>query len=224
MLFKDVDNIVLIIANNNKQLNYSIKSIFGEDIDVDKYIRKFIDFKLNLSLTLQNFHQNKVKQKYNYYLDLFCNKSDLSYWDYFEHIIKIENARDRDNYIKKAYRIHSIVFGREDKTDIGILLFELSLVFYGLNIVRLFDGEFKHNCNEFESYLLSYINAVSKIANLELRFKDNAGYRCVVYLSQLKYSRRDKMFPSWFAEGDKLIDKRTKDRIKMFSEYNDFIK
>lgn len=47
-IFYGIDNVIVIISIDRNQLEYSIKQIYGEKVNVDKYLKKFIDFSLKL--------------------------------------------------------------------------------------------------------------------------------------------------------------------------------
>lgn len=47
-LLKGIPNITVIIAIDQKQLENSVKQIFGEKTEASQYLKKFIDFTLKL--------------------------------------------------------------------------------------------------------------------------------------------------------------------------------
>lgn len=48
--FFNVKNIVFVIAADKKQLGHSIRAVYGQDLDVNGYLRRFIDFDYLLAL------------------------------------------------------------------------------------------------------------------------------------------------------------------------------
>lgn len=49
-IFYDIDGFITIIAVDGNQLENSVKKIYGEKMDYDLYIRKYIDFSIELSV------------------------------------------------------------------------------------------------------------------------------------------------------------------------------
>lgn len=47
-IFNELNNVIVIVSMDKRQLEHSIKAIYGE-IDVDTYLRKFISFKVGLN-------------------------------------------------------------------------------------------------------------------------------------------------------------------------------
>lgn len=47
--FFDIPNLIVVIAMDKAQLEYSIKNIFGESLDIIGYLNKFINFEVQLS-------------------------------------------------------------------------------------------------------------------------------------------------------------------------------
>ena len=64
-LFSDLNNVIVVITMDKKQLEHSIKQIYGE-IDVDTYLRKFMSFKLDLD----NGMARRYCEKYERYLKI----------------------------------------------------------------------------------------------------------------------------------------------------------
>ena len=47
-MFDEIDNVIVILAVDKKQLEHTIECIFGQHTDTNKYLKKFISFELSL--------------------------------------------------------------------------------------------------------------------------------------------------------------------------------
>ena len=61
-LFEGIPNTIVIMAVDSKQLENSVKKIFGNAVDTGRYLRKFISFNLKLGVGAL---QSKYVEKYN---------------------------------------------------------------------------------------------------------------------------------------------------------------
>ena len=128
-IFSGLDNVVVVLAIDRGQLEYSVEEMFGkrinrESMDVDKYLKKFIDF----SLTLDNGIINETFwEKYKFYFEKFCIDSDsddlVQLKDLLPKIFKGIDIRRQEKIIEKTNIIHSLLCNKQ--VDISVLLFEI---------------------------------------------------------------------------------------------------
>lgn len=157
-IFSGLDNIVVILAIDRGQLEYSVEEMFGKrsdrkSMDVDKYLKKFIDF----SLTLDNgFINEAFWEKYKFYVDKFgidCESNDLVQLKVL--LPKLFNGIDirrQEKLVEKINIIHSLLCN--EQADISVLLFEilfevLKIESFGnmKNVVRINEEEFPELTN-----------------------------------------------------------------------------
>ena len=128
-IFDGIDNVVLIFAIDAKQLQHTVKSIFGNEDDrsVDRYLKKFINFELKLDY---GSTQDNVWEKYHHYFGLFSNNHfpDDEY-NVREIVLKLFkyskiDIRNQEKIIERIRTIHKLVCP-ENNADCSILLFEL---------------------------------------------------------------------------------------------------
>jgi len=129
-LFDGVDNTIVVLAIDSMQLSHSINGLFGGKVNQKKYLKKFLDFKLELDY---GNVQNNIWEQYNTYFKLFENV-------YFNDTEKVHNIvkrlfdaaqfdiREKEKIIEKAECIHKLVCN--GKCDCGVMLFELFCVIY----------------------------------------------------------------------------------------------
>lgn len=127
-IFYGLDNVVVIMAIDRKQLEHSVEEMFGtrkddSSIDVEKYLKKFIDF----SMTLDNGVINESYWgKYKTYIDKF-KVSDGNDAEKACCILSIFlngiDIRNQEKIIEKAYLVHCIVCN--ELLDISVWVFEM---------------------------------------------------------------------------------------------------
>lgn len=105
-IFFNLDNVIVIVSMDKKQLEHSIKGIYGE-IDTDVYLRKFITFKMDLD----NGTVGGYCQKFYSYFNMFFipEQEFLKIEDFFCKILQGLDMRTQEQIFHKAEIIHSIV-------------------------------------------------------------------------------------------------------------------
>lgn len=127
-IFYGLDNVVVIMAIDRKQLEHSVEEMFGarEDessIDIEKYLKKFIDF----SMVLDNGVINEsYKEKYEMYFNKFTMKHEEDAEEITNILSKLFatiDIRRQEKLIEKANMVHSLVCN--EKMDVSLLVFEV---------------------------------------------------------------------------------------------------
>lgn len=127
-IFYGLDNVVVIMAIDRKQLEHSVEEMFGarkddSSIDVEKYLKKFIDF----SMVLDNGVINESYWgKYKTYIDKFkvSNGNDAEKACCILSIFLTGiDIRNQEKIIEKAYLVHCIVCN--ELLDISVWAFEM---------------------------------------------------------------------------------------------------
>lgn len=127
-IFYGLDNVVVIMAIDRKQLEHSVEEMFGTrkddlSIDVEKYLKKFIDFSMVLDNGIVN---ESYWEKYKIYFDRFEIKQDGDEEE-ITNIIPIlfswTDIRRQEKIIEKANMVHSLICNV--KVDISVLVFEI---------------------------------------------------------------------------------------------------
>lgn len=120
-IFVDIDNVIVIISMDKKQLEHSIKGIYG-NVAVDEYLRKFIAFKVELS----NGKVSSYAEKYKTYFDMFSvPEEDLNIIErFFGDIFVDMPMRTQERIFRKAEIIHNIIKSDEIR-NCGIMTYEI---------------------------------------------------------------------------------------------------
>lgn len=127
-IFYGLDNVVVIMAIDRKQLEHSVEEMFGtrkdeSSIDVERYLKKFIDF----SVVLDNGRINECYwEKYRAYFDKFVIEQVQDEKEITKILSKLFSTIDirrQEKLIEKANTVHSLVCN--EKLDISVWVFEV---------------------------------------------------------------------------------------------------
>lgn len=119
-LFEGIPNTIVIMAVDSKQLENSVKKIFGNAVDTGRYLRKFISFNLELGVGAL---QSKYVEKYNYYFEKFEEKDAAA--EELQTLVTLcqIDIRNLNKLIEKLDIIHTFAF--KGKMSESVLWFEL---------------------------------------------------------------------------------------------------
>ena len=147
-IFYGLDNIVVIIAIDRKQLEHSVEEMFGiakdsSSIDVEKYLKKFIDFSMLLDHGAVNA---SLAEKYSFYFDRFTgSESDLKrIYEIWPALFYGIDIRRQEKIIEKANIVHSVVCN--EKADLSVLLFEM--IYEVLKLLKFYDMKYVVTVND----------------------------------------------------------------------------
>lgn len=151
-IFIDQDNVVLIIAVDIKQLEQSVKEIYGEGTDAERYLRKFIDFQLSLD---KGTIQAEFAEKYADYFNQITYLDDHQKSEAIALAMGILNSseieiRNQEKIIEKAKTINGLLGHR----TIGAkeLVFEILLISCMFYTERLKNNEEKRISDLYYSF------------------------------------------------------------------------
>ncbi|MBD5507285.1 MAG: hypothetical protein HDR05_04310 [Lachnospiraceae bacterium] len=159
-IFCGLENVVVIMAIDRKQLEHSVEEMFGarkdeSSIDIEKYLKKFIDFSMVLDNGIIN---ESYWEKYKSYFDKFVieqkdDKEEIT--NVLSKLFATIDIRTQEKIIEKANMVHSLVCN--EKRDISLLVFEVMyevLMMWGLdglpNIELIDDGRYEFGKKQIE--------------------------------------------------------------------------
>lgn len=127
-IFYGLDNVVVIMAIDRKQLEHSVEEMFGVrkdegSIDIERYLKKFIDFSMVLDIGTMN---ESYWDKYKVYFDKFVMKNEQDaegITNILSKLFATIDIRRQEKLIEKANMVHSLV--SNEKLDISVLVFEV---------------------------------------------------------------------------------------------------
>ena len=101
-IFYGVENVIVLMAYDEDQIEYTVEEIFGKETDVNNYLRKFVDYKLNLDKGSSN---QTFFEKFSFYFDRFNITNEDQLFELVRNIFvdtdirKIEKCIERVNLI-----------------------------------------------------------------------------------------------------------------------------
>lgn len=150
-IFNDIENIIVIIALDGKQLEHSVKNIFGNEIDYDRYIKKFIDFRVKID---EGHADDSFFGKYDNLFGKYNVENELR--EYLIEMIKLSrlDIRSIEKIIKKIESINELIANSNSEI---MLMVELT--------IELFKEMGKTKSTEKENYkvISNNLNWFSKV-------------------------------------------------------------
>lgn len=142
-IFYGLDNIVLILAIDRVQLEYSVEKMFGagtEKIDVELYLKKFIDF--SMQLDSGNLNRSFI-DKYKFYFDRFTeaekSRDMVNLCSMLSLLLQDMNIRNQEKLFEKMNIVHSVVCNKQ--ADFSVMAFEVLyevLHIWGINDMSIY--------------------------------------------------------------------------------------
>ena len=140
-VFDEIENLQVLLAVDKEQLEETVKSIFGGNVNVTGYLAKFIDFTIVLPLGKLNCANFEVL--FNDYIKGFtgayghCLRENWN--EFFEDIFAYTSVRRRIKIIEKAKLVHSLMpqkslFMNVDSLAVEVLLAMTSFIYDDLNV------------------------------------------------------------------------------------------
>lgn len=127
-IFYGLDNVIVIMAIDRKQLEHSVEEMFGvrkdeSSIDIEKYLKKFIDFSMVLDSGRMG---DSYWKKYDIYFGKFTlvDSMEIGDMDYnLEALFNGIDIRTQEKVMEKANMMHSLVCNK--RVHISVLFFEI---------------------------------------------------------------------------------------------------
>ena len=125
-MFDGIDNVIVIVAVDSVQLEQSVREIYGESVDTERYLKKFISFKYQIGV---GETQKSVIQKFQDYFQAFSNYSEIE-----ETLIKFLqlsqlDIRTTEKLMEKCKLVHGLVCRKEVSNS--VLLYEILFTVLG---------------------------------------------------------------------------------------------
>ncbi|MCM1508887.1 MAG: KAP family NTPase [Ruminococcus flavefaciens] len=189
-IFEGIDNVIVVLAIDSIQLEHSVKEIYGDDVDTERYLRKFINFSVKLDNgELQDLLVDKYKVYFDHFEDIDSVKNTIVK---FVSLCEID-IRNLDRIFERLNLIHEFTF--KDKVPGSVLLFE---IIWGMLSYKTINSRFD---NDF--YWLPEIDHAT-YDGLNKYISENL----IKYLKELKYSVISREVKNGMP-ADLLIAKRT---------------
>ena len=145
-LFDNIPNVQVVLSIDKSQLEHTVKQIYGVRTNVNKYLEKFIDFEIKL--TMGSFNDN-VDTKFSEYFNRFEYRlSSTKSTDIYEFKAKIREGIDIRTSIAifdKCQLLHTLLNTQEEKSDFSIMCVEVFLT-----LLKYYDIDVKEAKSNFD--------------------------------------------------------------------------
>ena len=124
-LTEGTTNVITIISIDKERLTSSIKQIFGFD-DIEKYLRKFIQFTVPLDTGVIS---ERITDKFSEYIELFDMEIfpvEDSIEEFMQVVFKGIDIREQERLVNKAMTAHKLLYF--DQKDFSFMCVELLMV------------------------------------------------------------------------------------------------
>lgn len=195
LIFKDIPNCVIVIGNNNIQLKSSIKRIFGNDICVEDYLKKFID--KTFTIDCKNINPSNLFDKYIDYFSLFDTDNENNIENCFKlisTIITMDNIRETEINIRQLIQKHKRLFGLE-KYEMSICIYELLVHFVGVDLIKriILKEEFNGINGDYNILQIELTNILELLENGNFNVCDyhDTSIKCIGIFLSIHYRSDD---------------------------------
>lgn len=119
-MFEGIENVLLIVAVDSNQLEQSIREIYGDTVDTERYLKKFISFRYKVGV---GETQKSVMEKFEEYFGSFSNYSDID--ETLVEFLRLSelDIRTIEKIVEKCKLVHGLVCEREVSSS--VLLYEI---------------------------------------------------------------------------------------------------
>lgn len=159
-IFNDIENMQVILAVDKTQLERTIKKMFGDDADTQKYLAKFIKFEIELN---EGKYNRCFEEIFDYYFSQFEKSDDPNIIEFKDHIFLGISAREKIEIIEKSHLLHNILNVSNEKKSALFMCVELFLV-----IIKHTKAEMPYKAHE-----ISFSNMFGDYPTLGLAFLES---------------------------------------------------
>ena len=145
----NVKNIQIIYSIDRNQLDETIRKVYGQQVDVKNYLKKFfsISFKLEAG-NLSNEFINQHKSLFDKFDFIFSDNVDISIA--FSSILPDINMREREHILQKIELINKTLIKEDEILDFSILYVELFLVYCINKNVDIYQSKIRYEQKHLE--------------------------------------------------------------------------
>lgn len=130
-VFDNVPNVQVIIAVDKKQFEHTVKNIYGEGTNVDKYLAKFIDFEMSLD---EGYLSGGFDARFDYYLSHFdylnSNTNIIDIDEFKSQIFTGIDMRGKIEIIDKCHLLHTLLNNDESIMDYSFMCVEIAFMVF----------------------------------------------------------------------------------------------
>ena len=143
-VFNGIDNMQVILAVDKTQLERTIQKMFGDHVDTQKYLAKFIKFEIELD---EGKYSHQFEDALEYYFHQFDGNDEPDIVEFKKNIFNGIAIRERIAIVEKCHLLHSITCLPDEKMHATFMCVELLLTIVVHNKTNL---PYKNNGIRFD--------------------------------------------------------------------------
>ena len=151
-VFEDIDNLQVVLSIDKNQLDKTVKTIFGDDVNVAGYLTKFIDF--TIKLPRGDIDKEKFDLLFDDYVKNFKYSNGYvtikSTDDFLNELFAKTNIRRQIKIIEKAKLVHSLM-PKTSNLTIDYMAIEIFLTM--ISFVYDLDVKFNKQITDFNDVI-----------------------------------------------------------------------
>lgn len=123
-IFNEIDNMQVILAVDKAQLERTIQKMFGEKVDTQKYLAKFIKFEIELD---EGTYNKRFEEAFDYYFNQFDSNGDPDIDEFKANIFSGIASREKIEIVEKCHLLHNLLKENDEKAHAEFMCVELFL-------------------------------------------------------------------------------------------------
>lgn len=156
-IFNDIENMQVILAVDKAQLERTIQKMFGDNVDTQKYLAKFINFEIELD---EGTYNRRFEEMFDFYFNQFDGNDDPDIIEFKSNIFAGIATREKIEIVEKCHLLHNILNVSNEKKSALFMCVELFLV-----IIKHTKAEMPYKAHE-----ISFSNMFGDYPTLGLAF------------------------------------------------------
>lgn len=119
-IFEGLDGVIVIISVDRGQLEHSVKEIYGDNVDTERYLKKFINFRVSIN---RGVIQRNIFEKFDRYFGMFDDVDVVK--EYILQFIEYSDIdiRNLEKIFEKIELIHEL--SCDKVVSSSVMLFEI---------------------------------------------------------------------------------------------------
>lgn len=144
-LLDDIENVQVILSIDKTQLEHTVRQIYGDGTDADRYLAKFIDFTMKLTDGTFNERFDEKFIKYLQHFDYICpTATEDAVYEFRTNIFAGIDIRNRIAIIEKCMLLHGLLNKTDFKQDFTIMGIEIFLM-----VIKYWHIDFQSSIQNF---------------------------------------------------------------------------
>ena len=123
-IFNDIENMQVILAVDKAQLERTIQKMFGDNVDTQKYLAKFINFEIELD---EGTYNRRFEEMFDFYFNQFDGNDDPDIIEFKSNIFVGIATREKIEIVEKCHLLHNLLDEGDERKHATFMCVELFL-------------------------------------------------------------------------------------------------